>query len=548
MAVANPRHYGRPRVLRCVVAVCAVAAAYDFDDPHAAHTSQAIQWDRENRRGDSRRAFESAARFTPTTQTMVNLGVCYMRLASGSGHRAHKVELYGLAYDAMARGGELAGRDEDVRLYEENWDALMTNFNIEDVPRPRGSVHVGSAAEAEEELPPDPRQCGAPPEKPPKSAFEQLMGFGSRMAGLGGDAPAMPARDFLLHQRPVAVADDLPRVDAADLSKFAEYEERRDPFVLRGATAGWKAVEEAGKTNAGAWAWLEALADQFPDAVTDFYPYNMLSSNRQSPYLTRLRRAVKELKIVNDKHQQLNGSAFRYESGNGALRGRYMHLQLTPDVWTELERRGAIAADRHWQLENDAWLEECLGYPHGAVAAEYHLKTHWKILLVGARGAGMFNHSDSLQTSSWHAQLAGRKWWHVCGVLSDGRPKCYEGIVAPGEILYYGRGWSHETQNLDDPTATITDTAVHARNFAAVADKLHGECTREVLDFRFSGQLCDALDACYNVLHRAFKDGRDKPPSMWRPWRGLAAPELVEKRKTIVPEHNNYDGRNYITE
>ena len=56
MAVANPRHYGCPRVLRCVVAVCAVAAAYDFDDPHAAHTSQAIQWDRENRRGDSRRA------------------------------------------------------------------------------------------------------------------------------------------------------------------------------------------------------------------------------------------------------------------------------------------------------------------------------------------------------------------------------------------------------------------------------------------------------------------------------------------------------------
>ncbi|KAH8057117.1 hypothetical protein JL721_9857 [Aureococcus anophagefferens] len=482
MAVANPRHCGCPRVLRCVLGVCAVAAAYDFDDPHAAHTSQAIQWDRENRRGDSRRAFESAARFTPTTQTMVNLGVCYMRLASGSGHRAHKVELY-------------------VRR----------------------------------------RQA-------PKSAFEQLMGFGSRMAGLGGDAPAMPARDFLLHQRPVAVADDLPRVDAADLAKFAEYEERRDPFVLRGATAGWKAVEEAGKTNAGAWAWLEALADQFPDAVTDFYPYNMLSSNRQSPYLTRFRRAVKELKIVNDKHQQLNGSAFRYESGNGALRGRYMHLQLTPDVWSELEKRGAIAADRHWQLENDAWLEECLGYPHGAVAAEYHLKTHWKILLVGARGAGMFNHSDSLQTSSWHAQLAGRKWWHVCGALSDGRPKCYEGIIAPGEILYYGRGWSHETQNLDDPTATITDTAVHARNFAAVADKLHGECTREVLDFRFSGQLCDALDACYNVLHRAFKDGRDKPPSMWRPWRGLAAPELVEKRKTIVPEHNNYDGRNYITE
>ena len=48
-----------------------------------------------------------------------------------------------------------------------------------------------------------------------------------------------------------------------------------------------------------------------------------------------------------------------------------------------------------------------------AIAEEYHLKTHWKIILVGARGAGMFNHSDSLLTSSWHAHLMGSKWWCV---------------------------------------------------------------------------------------------------------------------------------------
>lgn len=41
----------------------------------------------------------------------------------------------------------------------------------------------------------------------------------------------------------------------------------------------------------------------------------------------------------------------------------------------------------------------------------YHLKTHWKIILAGTRGAGMFNHSDSLLTSSWHAHLMGEKWW-----------------------------------------------------------------------------------------------------------------------------------------
>ena len=50
-------------------------------------------------------------------------------------------------------------------------------------------------------------------------------------------------------------------------------------------------------------------------------------------------------------------------------------------------------------------------YPESDIAEEYHLKTHWKIILVGSRGAGMFNHSDSLLTSSWHAHLMGSKWW-----------------------------------------------------------------------------------------------------------------------------------------
>ena len=59
--------------------------------------------------------------------------------------------------------------------------------------------------------------------------------------------------------------------------------------------------------------------------------------------------------------------------------------------------------------------------------------------------------------------------------------------MEPGEVLYYGRGWNHETQNVDDPTATLTDTAVHAQNYGAVADKLHSECGRKALDFKFSG-------------------------------------------------------------
>ena len=104
-------------------------------------------------RGPTRgRAFEAAARFTPTTSTLVNLGVCYMRMASASAHRARKVELYGLSRDAMRRGGELVQDDEDQRLYGENWGHLMTNFEIEHVP-----------FDQEEVLEADPQMCGAPP-------------------------------------------------------------------------------------------------------------------------------------------------------------------------------------------------------------------------------------------------------------------------------------------------------------------------------------------------------------------------------------------------
>merc|ERR1712190_649271 len=139
--------------------------------------------------------------------------------------------------------------------------------------------------------------------------------------------------------------------------------------------------------------------------------------------------------------------------------GRYMHLQLTPTMWEQLEAAGHLPADRHSFLINDEWIHECLeSVPNGdAISEEWHLKTHWKIILIGTRGAGMFNHSDSLLTSSWHAHVAGRKWWHVCGRGRSGDTVCFEEELKPGDILYYPRSWHHETQCLDSPTITLTD-------------------------------------------------------------------------------------------
>ena len=137
------------------------------------------------------------------------------------------------------------------------------------------------------------------------------------------------------------------------------------------------------------------------------------------------------------------------------------------------------------------------GYPNSAISEEFHLKNHWKILLAGARGAGMFNHSDTLLTSSWHAHLTGRKWWYVCGHDADGNQVCYEDYLMPGEVLYYGPHWHHETQNIVTPSITITDTVRGLptcrprRGFAAACLLASSAAEREGgLPRRSGGQLC----------------------------------------------------------
>jgi len=349
----------------------------------------------------------------------------------------------------------------------------------------------------------------------------------------------------------------MPRVSVEQLDSkdptFAVYRERREPFILTGAMEGWGALSDWPKK------WRKLLSERWPGAVVDFYPYNMLSQERQSPFLTRLPRAIKELELADGPQQQrqgrrgAEGSRFRWDPSAADLLGRYKHLQLTPKMWLDLEERGEMSPLRHWQLRSDGWLEECLGHPESDLTEEFHLKNHWKIMLVGAAGAGMFNHSDSLMTSSWHAHVLGSKWWYLCGDLSEKanqpfqKEVCYEDILLPGEILYYGQGWHHETQNLQTPTMTITDTVAHEHNFEAIADQLHATCVWNKLQFEFSAALCDALDRCYATLHQMHR-GAPKKPWQWPAWRSAASTERIAEAEATLPHHNNYDGRNYITE
>ena len=43
-------------------------------------------------------------------------------------------------------------------------------------------------------------------------------------------------------------------------------------------------------------------------------------------------------------------------------------------------------------------------------------------------------------------------------------------------------------------------------------------------------------------------EGKPLPEGKWPHWRSVAGDEHVAKREKTEPHHNNYDGRNYITE
>lgn len=94
---------------------------------------------------------------------------------------------------------------------------------------------------------------------------------------------------------------------------------------------------------------------------------------------------------------------------------------------------------------------------------------------------------------------------------------------------------------------TITDTIYHKHNFARINDQVHATCVENKMRFEYSAELCDAMDVCYNTLHQMYR-GKPKSDKRWRPWRKVANKHYIKRAEAIDPTHNNYDGRNHVTE
>lgn len=352
-------------------------------------------------------------------------------------------------------------------------------------------------------------------------------------------------REQLLYDRGVVPSRPFPHIHIDELynPENEPYANRRRAFVLIGAMEDWKARET--------WKDGNKIAELFPTDIVDFYPMNMLKSGSH-PYLFHMNSALKELKKPPGQ-----GRFGEKEKTDTATPGKYLHLQLGEDEWSKLRENEDMGKPIHKWLRTDGWMKKCI--KKKSLRDEYHIKTHWKIVLIGRPGAGMFNHSDSLLTSSWHAHIQGDKgkWWYVCGEgMGDGPYKgekqCFEDLVKPGEILFYPKHYFHETQNLAMPTMTVTGTVVSKFNYHSIATQLHRECAYSHLSFDLSGPLCDELDKCYPLWHQAFsgiknkKQAKKEARRIWPKWRSLANKKIRRKRDEPESLGNNYDGRNYI--
>ena len=253
-----------------------------------------------------------------------------------------------------------------------------------------------------------------------------------------GSSQAVPSsvihssiRSELLHDPRVPLGEPLPRIHVSELRKpgFEKFRYREQPFILTGAMENWPALKKwpvhRRKNKEHAF-----FRKHFGTEVVDYYPYNMIKPG-SNPYLMTMEAALRELHAETDYTADKRYRS-RYEPDASRPKGKYLHLQLTPKTWQKLEKTGTLPKKRDTHTKGDLWwMNKCL--QENAVREEYHIKTHWKIILIGTRGAGMFNHSDSLLTSSWHGHIEGRKWWYVCTPNYASSQKCWESILLPGE-------------------------------------------------------------------------------------------------------------------
>lgn len=288
------------------------------------------------------------------------------------------------------------------------------------------------------------------------------------------------------------------------------------PFIIRNASSkfGWLTHKID----------LDFLLRHYKNERIDFYPHNMLDE-KVHPFYSSLEDAIRQL---------IGHPEDVYETVDASEMGTYLQWNVIDDqVWKTLLDRARIKLPWGHIFTDHWWSNTCLKniknmeYEVENFTSTFNFNTHWKMLLIGEEGAGMFNHKDFLRTSSWQIQLQGRKKWHICSSLDDKKmyhagevdtfkpdykyfPKfrnvktCTQFILYPGDLVFYPKDYWHQTLNLDTPTMAMSATIITSDCHVQVKQELQQECAGGNKVFVADEIFCGQLEKCYKIWENTF--------------------------------------------
>lgn len=250
------------------------------------------------------------------------------------------------------------------------------------------------------------------------------------------------------------------------------------------------------------------MVEHFGDARVDYYPHNMKVSSVK-PFFSTVKNAL----------DQFSNPTGLFDKVDASAPTAYIQWNVENSDWDKLVDKLEMKLPANFRTD-DSWIEKCFG--EDALSAKFHHRTHWRMVLIGQKGAGMFNHKDTLQSSSFQAQVLGRKRWHICddsqtpyvyeaGKVNTFQPDyeafpemkkavCYDVVVEAGEMIFYPKNYWHQTINMDDITLAVSGTLVTEENREAISKEFAYECREGKAKsriFNYEEDLCTGLEECY---------------------------------------------------
>ena len=277
---------------------------------------------------------------------------------------------------------------------------------------------------------------------------------------------------------------------------------------------------------AQAWGWdLHKLtpahiAEKYGKLNADYYPHNM-QEETVHPIFFPLKNAIEQLSMPLEGYMNLDTSN----------QGTYIQWNVDEASWRGL--LDDMGAQLPPVFEDLHWTSKCFSADD---VSTFNKNVHWKMMLIGEKEAGMFNHKDVMRMASWQVQLTGRKLWHICSPTQDEfvytagevdtfkpdyerYPKminasCYQTISNPGDVMYYPRDWWHQTRNLETPSIAFSGSIISRRSQREFAEKMRQQCYGKGNVFHASPEHCAKVDQCIRDWHELYEQGEGKMPEM----------------------------------